>query len=62
MVSEKIALVLTAGPEMRSAWFPPPVLWALDIAGRGGDAKMVLEGEASPASNLCQPKSNLEST
>ena len=61
MVSEEIALVLTAGPEMRSAWFPP-VLWALDIAGRGGDAMIVLEGEASPASNLCQPKSNLEST
>jgi len=44
-VSEKIALVLMAGPEMPCRMIHT-FLWALDIEGRGGDARVVLEGEA----------------
>ncbi len=44
-MKEKIALVLMAGPEMPCRMVHT-FLWALDIAGRGGDARVVLEGEA----------------
>lgn len=42
---EKIALVLMAGLDMPCR-MTHTLLWAMDIAGRGGDAKIVLEGEA----------------
>ena len=44
-MKEKIALVLMAGPEMPCRMIHA-LLWALDVAGRGGEAKIVLEGEA----------------
>lgn len=44
-MNEKIALVLLAGPEMPCRMVHT-LLWALDIVTRGGDARIVLEGEA----------------
>lgn len=44
-MDQKIALVLMAGPEMPCRMIHT-LLWALDITGRGGDAKIILEGEA----------------
>lgn len=44
-MNQKIALVLLAGPEMPCRMVHT-LLWALDIVSRGGDAKIVLEGEA----------------
>jgi hypothetical protein len=42
---DKIALFLMAGPEMPCRMIHT-FIWALDIAGRGGEAKIILEGEA----------------
>jgi predicted peroxiredoxin len=44
-MSEKIAIFLFAGPEMPCRMIHT-FIWALDIHERGGDAKIVLEGEA----------------
>ncbi len=44
-MNEKIAFVLLAGPEMPCRMVHT-LLWALDVETRGGDAKIVLEGEA----------------
>lgn len=44
-MQEKIAFILMAGPEMPCRMVHT-FLWALDIVERGGDAKVVLEGEA----------------
>jgi len=44
-MSEKVALVLMAGPEMPCRMIHT-FLWALDIVARDGDARIVLEGEA----------------
>jgi len=44
-MEEKIALVLMAGPEMPCRMVHT-FIWALDIVARGGEAKIVLEGEA----------------
>ncbi|MGD8998384.1 MAG: cytoplasmic protein [Anaerolineae bacterium] len=44
-MQEKIALVLMAGTDMPCR-MTHTLLWALDIAARGGDAKIILEGEA----------------
>ena len=41
----RIALVLMAGPEMPCR-LVHTFIWALDIVARGGEAKIVLEGEA----------------
>jgi predicted peroxiredoxin len=46
-MSEKIAIFLLAGPEAPCR-LVHTFIWALDIAGKGGDAKIVLEG-AAPA-------------
>ncbi len=44
-MSDKILLVLMGGLDMPCRMVHT-LLWALDIAGRGGDAKIVFEGEA----------------
>jgi predicted peroxiredoxin len=44
-MKEKIALVLMAGLDMPCRMVHT-LLWALDVTARGGDAKIVLEGEA----------------
>jgi predicted peroxiredoxin len=44
-MNDKIALVLMGGLDMPCR-LAHTFLWALDIAARGGDAKIVLEGEA----------------
>jgi hypothetical protein len=44
-MEHKIALVLMAGLDMPCR-MTHTLLWALDITARGGDAKIVLEGEA----------------
>ena len=44
-MSEKIALVLLAGPEMPCRMIHT-FIWALDITAQGGEAKIILEGEA----------------
>lgn len=44
-MEEKIVLVLMGGLDMPCR-MTHSFLWALDIASRGGDAKIVLEGEA----------------
>lgn len=44
-MTEKIALVLMGGLDLPCRMVHT-LLWALDIAGRGGDVKIVLEGEA----------------
>jgi hypothetical protein len=44
---EKIAIFLLAGPEAPCR-LVHTFIWALDVAGRGGEAKIVLEG-AAPA-------------
>ena len=44
-MQEKTAFVLMAGPEMPCR-MPHTFLWAMDVVGRGGDAKIILEGEA----------------
>ena len=43
--SEKIAIFLLAGPEMPCRMIHT-FLWALDVVERGGEAKIVFEGEA----------------
>jgi hypothetical protein len=42
---EKIALVLMAGLDMPCRMVHT-LLWALDITARGGDARIILEGQA----------------
>jgi hypothetical protein len=42
---DKIALFLMAGPEMPCR-VVHTFIWALDVVARGGEAKIVLEGEA----------------
>jgi hypothetical protein len=42
---EKIAIFLLAGPEMPCRMVHT-FIWALDVVGRGGEAKVILEGEA----------------
>ena len=42
---EKIAIFLLTGPEAPCR-LVHTLIWALDIVGRGGDAKIVLEGQA----------------
>ncbi len=44
-MNHKIVLVLLAGPELPCRMVHT-FLWALDIVERGGEAKIVLEGEA----------------
>jgi hypothetical protein len=44
-MEEKIALVLLAGLDMPCR-MTHTLLWALDITARGGEAKIILEGEA----------------
>ena len=44
-MDEKIAFVLMAGLDMPCR-MTHTFLWALDIAGRDGDVKIILEGEA----------------
>ncbi|MGD9030819.1 MAG: cytoplasmic protein [Anaerolineae bacterium] len=44
-MEEKIALVLMAGLDMPCR-MTHTLLWAIDITARGGDAKIILEGEA----------------
>jgi predicted peroxiredoxin len=44
-MSEKIALVLMAGPDMPCR-LVHTFIWALDILERGGEGKIVFEGEA----------------
>ena len=44
-MSEKIALVLMGGLDMPCRMVHA-FLWSLDIVARGGDARIVLEGEA----------------
>ena len=46
-MSEKIAIFLMAGPEAPCR-LVHTFIWGLDVVGRGGDAKIVLEG-ASPS-------------
>jgi predicted peroxiredoxin len=43
--SEKIAIFLMTGPDMPSRMIYT-FIWALDVVGQGGEAKIVLEGEA----------------
>ena len=43
--SDKIAIVLMAGPDMPCR-LVHTFIWALDILERGGESKIVLEGEA----------------
>ena len=42
---EKIAIFLLAGPEVPCR-IVHAFIWALDVVGQGGEAKIVLEGEA----------------
>ncbi|NLS78170.1 MAG: cytoplasmic protein [Chloroflexi bacterium] len=44
-MSDKVAIVLMAGPEMPCRLMHT-LIWALDIVQRGGEAKIVLEGES----------------
>jgi hypothetical protein len=44
-MEEKIALVLMAGLDMPCRMVHT-LLWALDITARGGEARIILEGEA----------------
>ncbi len=44
-MDEKLALVLMAGPEMACRMIHT-FIWALDIVNRGGDARIILEGES----------------
>jgi hypothetical protein len=44
-MDEKIAIFLFAGPEMPCRMIHT-FIWALDIVERGGEAKVILEGEA----------------
>jgi hypothetical protein len=44
-VSEKIAFVLMGGLDMPCRMVHT-FLWSLDFVGRGGDARIILEGEA----------------
>ncbi|MFO7741186.1 MAG: cytoplasmic protein [Anaerolineae bacterium] len=44
-MNEKLTLVLMAGLDMPCRMIHT-LLWALDITARGGDVKIVLEGEA----------------
>jgi len=44
-MDEKIAIFLLAGPEMPCRMVHT-FLWALDVVERGGEAKIVLEGES----------------
>jgi len=44
-MADKVALVLFAGPEMPCRMVHT-FIWALDLAGRGSEVKVVLEGEA----------------
>ncbi|MBN1178227.1 MAG: cytoplasmic protein [Anaerolineae bacterium] len=44
-MSEKVAIFLLAGPEMPCRMIHT-FIWALDIVEQGGEAKIVLEGEA----------------
>jgi len=43
--SQRIAIFLMAGPEMPCRMVHT-FIWALDVAGRGGEAKIVFEGES----------------
>ena len=44
-MAEKVAIFLLAGPDMPCRMVHT-FIWAVDIVGRGGEAKIVLEGEA----------------
>jgi len=44
-MADKVVLVLFAGPEMPCRMIHT-FIWALDLAGRGDEVKVVLEGEA----------------
>ncbi len=44
-MSEQVVIVLMAGPEMPCRLMHT-LIWALDITGRGGEAKIVFEGES----------------
>lgn len=44
-MEQKLAMFLLAGPDMPCRLIHT-FIWALDIAGQGGDVKIVLEGEA----------------
>ena len=44
-MDDRVALVLFAGPEMPCRMIHT-FIWALDLAGRGADVKVILEGEA----------------
>lgn len=44
-MNEKIALFLFAGPEMPCRMIHT-FIWALDVVERGGETKIILEGEA----------------
>lgn len=44
-MDEKIALILMGGLDMPCRMIHP-FLWAIDIVARGGDVKIVFEGEA----------------
>jgi predicted peroxiredoxin len=42
---EKVAIFILSGPEMPCRMVHT-FIWALDVVGRGGEVKIVLEGEA----------------